>query len=118
MKMKVSHTMATPDSYRQSQFYSGEHLAYYYNPTAIENRPQVRKKVENGIFTRYLEKENGLRDLISTSSTKQAYYIGKRQQHADTEELLQRLQYKNGIHYSAKLKEIRFEQIRVKYEDK
>ena len=108
--MKITSTVGTPGSNRQTQYYAGEHLAYYYNPTAIENRPRVRTKVENGIFTRFLEKESGIWDMISTSSTKQAYYLEKRQKHADTEELLQRLQYKNGVHYSAKIKEIQFEQ--------
>ena len=109
--MKISSIIATPDSNRQTQFYAGEHLAYYYNPTALENRPRVRTKVENGIFTRYIEKESGLRDMISTTSTKQALFLDKSQKHADTEELFQRLQYQNGVHYSARMKEIRFEQL-------
>lgn len=109
--MRISSTIATPDAYRQTQYYAGEHLAYYYNPTALENRPRVRTEVENGIFTRYLEKESGLRDMISTSSTKQAYFLDKRQKHADTEELFQRLQYQNGVHYSARMKERQIDQI-------
>ena len=108
--MRIMSTIATPDSRRQTQYYAGEHLAYYYNPTAIENRPRVRTKVENGIFTRFLEKESGIRDMISTSSTKQAFFQEKRQKHADTEELFQRLQYQNGVHYSARIKEIRFKE--------
>lgn len=107
--MRIIGTIATPNSNRQTQYYAGEHLAYYYNPTAIENRPRVRTKVENGIFTRFLEKESGIRDMISTSSTKQAFFQEKRQKHADTEELFQRLQYQNGVHYSARIKEIRFD---------
>ena len=108
--MRISNIISTPDSNRQRQYYTGEHLAYYYNPTALENRPRVRTKVENGIFTRFLEKESGIRDMISTSSTKQAYFQEKRQKHADTEELFQRLQYQNGVHYSARIKEIRFKE--------
>lgn len=106
--MKVSKVTVTPDTYRQSQFYAGEHLAYYY-PSAIENRARIRTKVEHGIFTRYLVKKNGLQDMISTSSTKQKFFLSLRKKHADREELLQRLNFKNGVHYSAKLKEIRFD---------
>jgi len=106
--MRVSKVTTTPDTYRQSQYYAGEHLAYY-NPTAIENRAKVRTKVENRIFTRYLVKENGLQDMISTSSTKQKFFLSLSQKHADREELLQRLNYKNGVHYSAKIKDIRFD---------
>lgn len=101
--MKIN-AITTPDAYRQSQFYAGEHLAYYYNPTAPENRARVVTDVENGIFKRYLEKENGLRDLIYTSSTKGKQFIQKSQTHASREELMQQLNYINGVHYSVKNK--------------
>ena len=99
--MRVERVTSTPDAYRKTQYYAGEHLAYYYNPTAIKNRPQVITEVENGIFTRYLEKVNGQRDMLTTSSTKEKMFLEKREQYAKQEELLQRLNYMNGIHYSA-----------------
>ena len=99
--MKISHISSTFDAYKQNRQYAGEHLAYYYNPTDIKNRPQVVTEVENGIFTRYLEKVNGQRDMLTTSSTKEKMFLEKRIKHACQEELLQRLNYVNGVHYSA-----------------
>lgn len=99
--IKVSSIHTTPDAYRQSQFYAGEHLAYYYNPTATENRAHVVTDVENGIFIRKLEKESGLQDILSMSSTKGKQFIEKSRQHASREELMQQLNYVNGVHYSA-----------------
>ena len=97
--MKFSPSSSTFDAYKQNRQYAGEHLAYY-NPTDLKNRPQVVKEVENGIFTRYLEKANGQRDLLTTSSTKEKMFLEKRLKHACQEELLQRLNYVNGVHYS------------------
>lgn len=99
--MKVNRVTTTPDAYRQSQFYSGEHLAYYYNPTDPKNRANVVTKVENGIFVRYLEKESGQRDLLTTSSTKHKQHLEKSLEHTAREELMQKLNYMNGVHYSA-----------------
>ena len=99
--MQVNRVESNSDAYKQTQFYAGEHLAYYYSPVDIKNRPQVRTEVESGIFTRYLEKYNGQRNLLTASSTKEKMFMEKRQEHADREELLQRLNYTNGMHYSA-----------------
>ncbi|WP_332650580.1 hypothetical protein [Lysinibacillus sp. 54212] len=99
--MKVDRVTTTPDAYKQQQYYAGTHLAYYYNPTANRPRARVDTEVECGIFTRYLEKENGQRDMLTTSSTKEKMFLEKRIAHAEREELMQRLNYKNGVHYSA-----------------
>lgn len=99
--MKVKAITTTPDAYRQTQYYAGEHLAYYYDPTAPKNRARVVTNFEDGIFTRHLEKQNGQRDLLMTSSTKGAQYLEKSINHASREELMQRLNYTNGVHYSA-----------------
>lgn len=103
--MRVTKITSSIDAYRQSRFYAGEHLAYYYDPTALKNRPKSVIEDEIGIFTRYLEKENGQRQLLSQSSTKERVFLEKRLQHAQNEELFQRLNYKNGVHYSAAIKQ-------------
>ena len=103
--MRVNNISSKTDAYRQTQYYAGEHLAYYYDPTALKNRPKSVIKEANGIFTRYLEKENGQRLLVSQSTTKERMFLEKRQQHAYNEELFQRLNYKNGVHYSATIKQ-------------
>ena len=105
--MRVNKIVSNNDAYRQSQFYAGEHLAYYYDPTAMKNRPKVITEDANRIFTRYLEKENGQRLVLTQSSTKEKMFLEKRQQHAKNEELFQQLNYKNGVHYSAAFKDIR-----------
>ena len=97
--MRVDRVTSTPDAYRQSQFYAGTHLALY-DPTLLKNRAKVITKVENGIFERYLEKENTQRTLLTASSTKEKLFLEKRLEHADREELVQQLNYKNGVHYS------------------
>jgi hypothetical protein len=104
--MRVNNITSRKDAYRQTQYYAGEHLAYYYDPTALKNRPKSVIEDESGIFTRYLEKKNGQRQLVSQSSTKERMFLEKRQQHARNEELLQRLNYKNGVHYSAEIQQI------------
>lgn len=99
--MRVERVTVTPDTLRQQQFYAGEHLAYY--PRPLQDRATVVTKVENGIFRRYLEKESGLRDLLSTSSTKEKQFLEKRLDHGSREELMQRLNYSNGVHYATNL---------------
>lgn len=96
--MKVDSTYARFDANRQQQYYAGTHLAYY--PNVLKERAMVINEVENGIFKRYLEKENGQRDLISTSTTREKQFLALRQEHRNREELLQQLNYKNGVHYS------------------
>jgi hypothetical protein len=99
--MRVERANANTDSYRQTQYYAGEHLAYYYDPTAIKNRPRITTEDESGIFIRYIEKENGQRQRLWQSTTKQQQYFEARTKQAESEELLHRLNYKNGVHYSA-----------------
>ena len=95
--MRVGRVNINSNAYKQTQFHAGEHLAYYDR----KNRPQFYTEVEDGIFTRYLEKPNGQRDLLTASSTKEEMFMERRQEHADLEELMQRLNYTNGMHYSA-----------------
>jgi peptidase E len=96
--LKVDAIVSTPDAYRQQQYYAGTHLVHY--PISKE-RAQIIPKFENGIFKRYLEKPNGQRDLISTSTTREKQFLSLRQEHHNREELFQRLNYQNGVHYSA-----------------
>ncbi|MER2109069.1 MAG: hypothetical protein ABS949_19250 [Solibacillus sp.] len=96
--MRVERVISTPNALKQQQYYAGTHLALYPQPS--QQRAEVVTEVENGIFRRYLEKESGLRDLLTTSSTKEKQFLEKRQQHANREEMLQRLNYSNGVHYA------------------
>ncbi|MEK4423578.1 hypothetical protein [Solibacillus sp. FSL K6-1523] len=96
--MKVDGTYARFDANRQQQYYAGTHLAYY--PNVSKERAVVINEFENGIFKRYLEKANGQRDLISTSTTREKQFLALRQENHNREELFQQLNYKNGVHYS------------------
>ncbi len=97
--LKIDTTISTPDAYRQQQYYAGTHLAHYPNKLS-KQRNEVVSKFENGIFKRYLEKPNGQRDLILTSTTREKQFLKLRQEHQNREELFQRLNYKHGVHYS------------------
>ncbi|MER2030020.1 MAG: hypothetical protein ABS903_12710 [Solibacillus sp.] len=96
--VRVDRITPTPDAYRQQQYYAGTHLAYY--PDLSEERATAISKFENGIFKRYLEKPNGQRDLVSASITREKQLLEMREEHRSREELLQRLNYSNGVHYS------------------
>lgn len=96
--LKVDHITSTPDAYRQQQYYAGTHLALYPKPS--KERAVAISKFENGIFKRYLEKSNGQRDLILASTTREKQLLNLRQEHRNREELFQRLNYSNGVHYS------------------
>ena len=96
--MKVDGIYACFDANRQQQYYAGTHLAYY--PNVLKERAVVINEFENGIFKRYLEKANGQRDLISTSTTREKQFLALRQENHNREELFQQLNYKNGVHYS------------------
>ena len=98
--LKVDRISSTPDAYRQQQYYAGTHLALY--PKLSKERAVAISKFENGIFKRYLEKPNGQRDLISASTTREKQLLNLRQEHRNREELLQRLNYSSGVHYSVK----------------
>lgn len=106
--MRVDSIYRTPDAYKKSQFYAGTHLSPYRD---LPKRGQVITEVEKGIFTRYLEKESGLRDLLTTSSTTEKVFLKQRNAHRDREELLQQLNYTNGIHYSVAHKNKFFERL-------
>ena len=69
----------------------------------MKNRSRIVKEDANGIFTRYIEKSNGQRQLLSQSTTKQHQYFEARTAQVEREELMNRLNYKNGVHYSAAL---------------
>lgn len=96
--LKVDRTTTTPDAYRQQQYYAGTHLAYY--PDLSKERATTITKFENGIFKRYLEKQNGQRELVSFSTTREKQLLELREEHRNREELLQRLNYASGVHYS------------------
>lgn len=96
--VRVDRITSTPDAYRQQQYYAGTHLAYY--PDLSKERSTAISKFENGIFKRYLEKPNGQRDLVSASTTREKQLLEMREEHRSREELLQRLNYSNGVHYS------------------
>ncbi|MEK5183516.1 hypothetical protein MKY51_00410 [Solibacillus sp. FSL R5-0691] len=96
--VRVDPITSTPDAYRQQQYYAGTHLAYY--PDLSKERATAISKFENGIFKRYLEKSNGQRDLVFASTTREKQFLEKREEHHNREELLQRLNYSNGVHYS------------------
>lgn len=96
--LRVDAIVTTPDAYRQQQYYAGTHLVHY--PNYSEERAQAITKFENGIFKRYLEKPNGLRDLTMTSTTREKQFLELRNEHRNREELFQRLNYQNGVHYS------------------
>ena len=104
--MRVERIVSKSDAYRQTQYYAGEHLAYYYNPTDLKNRAKVIIKDAEGVFTRYLEKQNGQRQVLTQSTTKEKILLEQRLEHAKNEELFQRLNYKNGVHYSAAIQKI------------
>ena len=106
--MRVEAIYRTPNAYKQSQFYAGTHLSLY---KTLSKRAQIVTEVEKGIFTRYLEKESGLRDLLTTSSTTEKVFLKQRNVHRDREELLQRLNYTNGVHYSLANKKALFERV-------
>ena len=96
--VRVDRNTSTPDAYRQHQYYAGTHLAYY--PDLSKERSTAITKFENGIFKRYLEKPNGQRNLISASTTREKQLLAMREDHRTREELFQRLNYPNGVHYS------------------
>ncbi len=99
--MRVDRADINSNAYRQTQFHVGEHLAYYHKPVDHKSRPQTFAEEENGLFTRYLEKHNHQRDMLTTSSTKERMFREGEQEQADRGELIQRLDYMNGMHYSA-----------------
>ena len=102
--MRVDSITSISNALKRQQYYAGTHLALY--PRPLQQRARVVTEVENGIFKRYLEKENGLRDLLTTSSTKAKQFLEKRLEHSKREELMQKLNYSNGVHYATKTLEV------------
>lgn len=96
--MKVDRITTQFNATRQHHDYAETHLAPF--PNVISARAIGVNKFENGIFTRYLEKENGQRDLVLMSSTRERQFLELRHENRHREELFQRLNYKNGVHYS------------------
>lgn len=92
----VSPVESLTSQLRQHQYHLATHLALY----PIEERAKALTKVEEGIFKRYLEKENGQRTLLNFSTTREKIFLEKRLIHATNEEMLQRLTYVNGVHFS------------------
>ena len=96
--LRVDSIVSTPDAYRQQQYYAGTHLAYY--PNYSEERAKAVSKFENGIFKRYFFFLFFQRDLTMTSTTREKQFLALRDEHRNREELFQRLNYQNGVHFS------------------
>ena len=94
--MRVERADINSNAYRQTQFHVGEHLVYYHNPVDNSSRPQIHTEEENSLFTSHLEKHSNQRGFLTNFPTEE-----REQEHADREELMKRLNYTNGLHYSA-----------------
>ena len=101
MQMRVNRITSSNDALNPHIYYAGTHLVPY-DPTHFRNRAKVKTVVENVVFEKFLEKPNGQLNLMSTSSTKERKFLEKRIEHANQEELFQRLNYISGVHYSQK----------------
>ena len=99
--MRVERVDLGYDALRPHVYYAGTHLVQY-DPTHYKNRAKVKTEIERGVFEKYLEKPNGQMNLMFTSSTQERKFLEKRIEHADREEMFQRLNYISGVHYSQK----------------
>ena len=104
--MRVSPITNAYDSLKRHIYYAGTHLVQY-NPTHYKNRATVKTKVENGVIEKFLKKPNGQYDLLFFNTTDERMFLKKRIEHHNREELLQRLNYIKGIHYSQLNKNVR-----------
>ena len=101
--MRVNRVISANDSMKPHVYYAGTHLVHY-DPTHYSNRAKGKNVVEKGVFEKYLEKFNGQRDLMFTSSTQERKFLEQSLEHSANEELLQRLNYISGVHYSQRNK--------------
>ena len=97
--MRVSSVTNPYDTLKKHMYYAGTHLVNY-DPTHYKKRSTVKTEVENGVIEKFLKKPNGLFDLMFFNTTDERIFLKKRVQHQNREELLQRLNYINGVHYS------------------
>lgn len=100
--MRVEQITAMPNALRQQQFYAGTHLALY--PKISQTSAKVTEENENNTFKHHLEQENARQSIYTDPpSKKEKQFLEKRQQHADREEMMQRLIYANGVHYATNM---------------
>ena len=103
MNVRVSNITSSYDTMKQHMYYAGTHLVNY-DPTHYKKRATVTTEIENGVIEKFLEKPNGQRDLMFFNTTDERMFLKKRIQHQNREELLQRLNYITGVHYSQAIK--------------
>ena len=97
--MKLTTIQTIPRSFPEHQRPYATHLAYYPMPS------RKVSEVKEGVFTSYVEKENGQRLITHKLNSKDKIARTKSQDFALREELWQRLNYKNGVHYLAQVEE-------------
>lgn len=97
--MRVSHITNAYDALKRQVYYAGTHLALY-DRIDFKNRATVQTEVENGVVEKYLRKPNGQLDLLYFNTTDERVFLKKRLEHQNREELLQRLNYIKGVHFS------------------
>ena len=99
ISMRISGIASSYDTLKRHMYYAGTHLVNY-DPTHYKERATVKTEVENGVVEKFLEKPNGQLDLMFSNTTDERMFLKKRIQHQNREELLQRLNYITGVHYS------------------
>lgn len=99
--MNITAADSIASSFPEQQRPYATHLALY--PKANETR--TVSEVKEGVFTSYAEKSNGQRLVTHKLNSKDKIALAKSQDFALREELWQRLNYKNGVHYSTQVRE-------------
>lgn len=87
--LPVQRVTATPSAVKNMQYAYLEHLHLYPKPGET---PQQQSTMS---FLERLENANA-----HTPSMKERDFLAKRQQFSTNEELLQQMNYTNGVHYS------------------
>lgn len=97
--MNITTVISLASSFPDHQRPYATHLALYPKSRTVN-------EVKEGVFTSYVETENGQRQITHKLNSKDKIALKKADQFAMREELWQRLNYKNGIHYSSQMREI------------
>ena len=90
---QVERVTATPSSVKQMQYAYLEHLHLYR--TGTEANPSKRQLTDDVSFLDQLERAH-----LKTPSMKERDFLEKRNTFRTEEELLQRMNYTNCLHYS------------------
>ena len=96
--LPVESVTASPSSVKHMQYAYLEHLHLYKTPAEMAENTRLKKQLAKQAEPSFLDRVE--REYLQYPSMKERSFLQKRNEFHRNEELLQQMNYTNGLHYS------------------